>query len=199
MSRASLFQLEFPVITRSSPYIATNNAGDGVPGNGNPLDQDFALVVYNGTETPAAVISTGATAITAESCSPANNAIDPGETVTVNFELANVGTSNTTNLVATLQSGGGVSSPSGPQNYGALVANGAPVTRPFTFTASTTCGQTITATFQLQDGANDLGNVTFTFQTGALGAPVMATYSTGKISKPSTRRVDCRSSNRAYP
>ena len=164
--------------------IATNIAGDGVPGNGSPLDQDYALVVYNGNETPAPVISTGATAITAESCAPANNAIDPGETVTVNFELANVGTANTTNLVATLQSGGGVSSPSGPQNYGALAAMGAPATRAFSFTASTTCGQTITATFHLQDGANDLGNVTFTFLTGALGAPVMATYSTGNISVP---------------
>ena len=24
--------------------------GDGLPGNGSPLDQDFALVVYNGSE-----------------------------------------------------------------------------------------------------------------------------------------------------
>ncbi|HKY06488.1 MAG TPA: S8 family serine peptidase, partial [Blastocatellia bacterium] len=30
--------------------IASNIAGDGVPGNGNDLDQDFALVVYNVTE-----------------------------------------------------------------------------------------------------------------------------------------------------
>jgi hypothetical protein len=29
---------------------ATNIAGDGVPGNGFPLDQDFALVVNNGSE-----------------------------------------------------------------------------------------------------------------------------------------------------
>jgi subtilisin family serine protease len=32
--------------------IATNIAGDGVPGNGTPLDQDFALVVYNAVEGP---------------------------------------------------------------------------------------------------------------------------------------------------
>lgn len=30
--------------------VAANIAGDGVPGNGNDLDQDFALVVYNVTE-----------------------------------------------------------------------------------------------------------------------------------------------------
>ena len=163
---------------------ATNIAGDGVPNNGQPLDQDFALVTYNATEAPLPVISNGAMAVTAESCSPANSAIDPGETVTVNFDLSNVGTANTTNLVATLQGTGGVTSPSGPQNYGALVANGPAVTRPFTFTAGTTCGQTITATFQLQDGATNLGTVKFTFPTGALGAPVLATYSSGNISTP---------------
>jgi hypothetical protein len=32
--------------------IATNIAGDGVPGNGTPLDQDFALVIHNAVEGP---------------------------------------------------------------------------------------------------------------------------------------------------
>jgi len=42
------------------------------------------------------------TAVVAEGCSPANNAIDPGETVTMQFALRNTGAVNTTNLVATL-------------------------------------------------------------------------------------------------
>ncbi len=145
---------------------ATNIAGDGVPGNGSPLDQDFALVVYNATETPAPVVAAGTQSITAESCNPPNNKVDPGETVTVNFGLSNVGTSNTSNLVATLQATGGVTSPSGPQNYGALVAGGGEVVRPFTFTSGGSCGTPVVATFQLQDGATNLGSVTFTFQTG---------------------------------
>ena len=75
---------------------ATNIAGDGVPGNGQPLDQDFALVIYNVTGGgPAPVIIGGSTAITAESCAPPNNMIDPGETVTINFSLSNVGSANT--------------------------------------------------------------------------------------------------------
>ncbi len=102
----------------------------------------------------------------------------------MNFDLSNVGTANTTNLVATLQATGGVTAPSAAQNYGALVANGPAVTRPFTFTAGTTCGQSITATFQLQDGASSLGTVTFTFPTGALGAPLLASYTTGNVSTP---------------
>src|SRR5262249_59412911 len=31
---------------------ATNIAGDGVPGNADTTDQDFALVIYNGTSAP---------------------------------------------------------------------------------------------------------------------------------------------------
>jgi subtilisin-like proprotein convertase family protein len=163
---------------------ATNIAGNGVPGNAAPLNQDYALVAYNVNEAPVPVIGAGAAALTAESCPPGNGAIDPGETVTVNFDFSNVGTANTTNLVATLLATGGVTSPSGAQNYGALVANGLAVTRPFTFTASAACGQTITATFHLQDGVTDLGNVTFSFRTGALGAPVTSSYSTGNVSTP---------------
>ena len=145
---------------------ATNIAGDGVPGNANPLDQDFALVVYNGTETPAAVISNSGTTLSTENCSPGNGVIDPGETVTVSVCLQNVGTGNAANLVGTLQTSGGVTNPSGPQNYGALNAGGASVCRNFTFTASGSCGGTLTGTIHLQDGAIDLGNVTFTYTMG---------------------------------
>ena len=164
---------------------ATNIAGDGVPNFGGPLDQDYAIVVYNAIETPVAVITGDSATLTAESCSPANSAIDPNETVTISFALKNVGTGNTTNLVGTLQSSGGVTSPSGPQTYGALIAGGAAVAKPFTFTANGTCGGTITATLHLQDGANDLGNVTFTFTLGFLNPlSVTANYTTGGLSTP---------------
>ncbi|HEV7473039.1 MAG TPA: carboxypeptidase regulatory-like domain-containing protein [Pyrinomonadaceae bacterium] len=106
--------------------------------------------------------------ITAESISPANNAADPNETVTVNLSLVNVGGSPTTNLVATLQPTGGVASPSGPQNYGVLAGSGGTGTRPFTFVAQGACGSTITLTLALQDGATNLGTVTFTMTLGAL-------------------------------
>ncbi len=160
---------------------ATNIAGDGVPNSGGPLDQDFALVAYNVTEGPVAVIAAGASAITAESCAT-NNAIDPNETVTVNLDLSNVGTTNTTNLVATLLPTGGVTNPSGPQNYGVVVAGGPPVTRPFTFTAASgACGSSIVVSLQLQDGASDLGTATYNFTTGTI---VSSNYSTGNISVP---------------
>ena len=132
-------------------------------------------------------IATDGSTLTAESCVPNDGAISPGETVTLNFALKNVGTASTTNLVATLQATGGVTSPSGPQSYGALAPGGPSVSRPFTFTADSSfaCGGALTATFALQDGANNLGTVTFTFTLGALGfGTTSATYSTGNIAVP---------------
>jgi len=104
--------------------------------------------------------------------------------VTVSFCVLNTGGANTANLVGTLQNTGGVTGASGPQNYGVVLAGGAAVCRPFTFTATGTCGATITATIQLQDGATNLGTVTFTFTLGAVGAPVTNNYSSGNIAVP---------------
>ncbi|MEK7834477.1 MAG: S8 family serine peptidase, partial [Acidobacteriota bacterium] len=83
--------------------IAANIAGDGVPNSGGALDQDFALVINNGALTPQSVITPAGSSITTENCGAGNSAVDPGESVTVNLSLQNVGTANTTNLVATLQ------------------------------------------------------------------------------------------------
>jgi subtilisin-like proprotein convertase family protein len=108
---------------------------------------------------PATVVS--------ESASPANNAPDPDETVTMSFPLQNVGTGLTSNLVATLQPGGGVNAPSGSQSYGVLSPIGAAVSKNFTFVPSGNCGDIITATFQLQDGSTNLGMVSFPVRLGS--------------------------------
>ncbi len=125
-----------------------------------------------GTPGTPAVISTGSD-VTGESCNPANDAIDPDETVTVGFALANAGSGPTTNLVATLLPTGGVQTPSGPQTYGVIPPDGSNVTRSFSFVPTGTCGGSVTATLQLQDGPFDLGTVTFTLQ---LGTTVGASY-----------------------
>jgi subtilisin-like proprotein convertase family protein len=135
-------------------------------GTGNFTVDDVSLEIC--PLTPAPVIAAGPAAMVTESCPPANNAIDPDERVTVNLELHNNGSVATTNLVATLLTGGGVSSPSAPQSYGVLAppGPGSSATRDFTFTASGTCGSSITATWELTDGATDLGTVTKTFVLG---------------------------------
>jgi hypothetical protein len=128
--------------------------------NGQTLTQNFALQ-------PVAVLENAGTNLTAESCA-VNHTIEPNETVTMNIALRNTGLNNTTNLTATLLSTGGVVNPSAAQNYGALTANGASVSRPFTFTASPNinCGGTLTLVLQLQDGAENLGTVSINLPTG---------------------------------
>ncbi len=133
-----------------------------------------AVVVTNGNTTTITACIAGSPAIAtappalviAENFVPANSAPDPGEVVTVSLPLRNTSTTNSTNLVATLQATGGVTLPSAAQNYGVVVGGGANVLRDFTFTASGTCGNTITLTLALQDGALNLGTATFTMQLG---------------------------------
>jgi subtilisin-like proprotein convertase family protein len=137
--------------------------------------------------------------IEAESCSPANNAPDPDETVTMQFPLQNTGTGLTTNLVATLLPGGGVLSPSGPQNYGVLSPVGPPVSRPFTFVVGGTCGGTITATLQLQDGATDLGTVSFTMIAGSTATTQTTFSNTGSIIINDSPRVSGVALATPYP
>ncbi len=178
------FSTQLPPGTYTVSAAATNYTPGSSSGvvitNGN-------TTVVNLCITPVPVIAPDGSALTAESCSPATNVIDPNETVTVDLTLKNTGTADTSNLVATLLATGGVTSPSGPQNYGAVIAGGLSVTRSFTFTAdsSVVCGDNIIATLQLQDGANNLGTISYNFTTGALSAPMAAiTYSSGNIAVP---------------
>ncbi|MGI8641961.1 MAG: FG-GAP-like repeat-containing protein [Pyrinomonadaceae bacterium] len=125
------------------------------------ITQNFALE-------PTAILSASDYQITSESCA-VNNAIDAGETVTLNIALRNTGARNTNNLTATLLPTGGIINPSPVQNYGALIVNAASVLRSFTFTASPNlrCGAMITLTLQLQDGAENPGTITINLNTGA--------------------------------
>ena len=165
---------------------AANINSDGVPNNADALDQDLALVVYNASETPTPAIVAGGASIVSEGCATANGAIDPNETVTVNFAVKNIGTANASNVVATLQAMGGVTAPSGPQTYGLLHTNGTAVTMPFTFTASGACGGTITATLQLQDGIQNLGTITFGFPLGVIISTTTARTNATAIAVPAT-------------
>ena len=142
---------------------AANINSVGVPGGPGQVNQDFALIVYNAGQTPA--LAAGGATLMMESCQPTNGVIDPGETVTVDFTIQNAGSTSTTNLVATLLSTNGVAFPTSPQTYGAL-APGSAGTAAFSFEADGVCGGFITATLQLQDGAANLGTVSYNYQLG---------------------------------
>jgi len=131
----------------------------------NSVNDSSALVVA--VNAPAPLIVAAGAALVAESFIPPNNVIENGETVTIALALQNMGTADTANLVATLQASGGVTAPSGQQNYGNLVHGGSAAWRSFTFTAVGGNGGVVTATLQLQDGANNLGTVAFDFNLPA--------------------------------
>lgn len=140
----------------------------------NQPDVRFTKIARTPIVSFPAVLSRSTQTVVAENCTPANLAVDPGETVTVSLGIQNTGGNATTNLVGTLLAGGGVNGPSGPQSYGALSACSPSVSRNFTFTASGACGGTVTASLQLQDGPTNFGTVTFSFQ---LGTTVAQTFS----------------------
>ena len=195
--QVAAFQAPFAAadISSAARYLGDPGSSSGGP----PLDTSFSvnvppgatigLVVFNVVVSPAGagavyqllldqnafcgppapIIVPAGSMIVKEGCVPPNGAIDPGETVTVDLKLMNNGALATTNLGAALQPGGGVTNPSGPQNYGVIVPGGM-ATGTFTFTADSAlpCGSTINATLQLSDGGNPLPSVTFAFVTGAL-------------------------------
>lgn len=139
------------VVTASNDPNAGNNSANVISTVANPSPN---------------VVASGSSLIS-ESALP-NGVIDPGESVQIAFALANIGTADTANLVATLQASGGVTS-SSSQTYGVLIHDGAAVSKTFAFTVATTNNGTITATLKLQDGAKNLGNVTFTFDSPKFG------------------------------
>ena len=155
----------------TGPFVikvkATNIAGDGLPDNADTTDQDFVLLASNTNESPQPVIENTGINITAESANPPNNAPDPGENLTVSLTLQNVGTGTSGNVTAQLVNSGGISNPSGPQNYG-VVNVGASATKSFTFSVpgNASCGGSITLTFQIQEDAN-IYNVIKVFALGS--------------------------------
>jgi len=145
---------------------------------------------------PSPQVTLDSVTLSLEGCGSGNGAIDPGETVTVLVGLRNTGSANTTNLVATLLASGGVTVPSIPQNYGVLVAGGATVTLPFTFTATGSCGGSLAMGLSLQDGPANLGTVT---QASVLGGFSGATASFTNGATIATPNAGTKGKASVYP
>lgn len=155
---------------------AQNINSDGVPNWGGSLDQDFALVVTNAQAIDTPVPTTAGFTIANEGCSPANASADPEEQVIIDFGLRNVGTRETTDLVATLEASGGITPLTTSMSYGVIHNTGEPVTRGFALVAHGECGSFVTARLTLKDGDTDLGVAEYRFRLGALVTPVNGTY-----------------------
>jgi uncharacterized repeat protein (TIGR01451 family) len=148
-------------------YVDAAVVGGGwrvsVGGRNIPTGRQGYTLVYS---IPQPVIAAVSQVLVAETCGNGNNAADPHETVTMDFALRNVGALATTDLVATLLPSANVLLPSPPQLIGVLAAQGGIETNRFTFKTAGQCGTIIPIRFQLQDGANDLGVVTFNLRLG---------------------------------
>lgn len=139
---------------------ATNIAGNGVPNDADPLDQDFALLASNVNAAGAgvAVLDNQNISIVSESLTPPNSTPDAGEAVTVSFDLRNVGGASSAATTVTLQNSGFIASPSAAQSYGSLTAGGASVSRNFSFNVPTTlacAGGSIVLSFLVQEASNN--------------------------------------------
>ena len=184
---------------------AANIVANGVPNDADALDQDFALVVSEADAAPA--FAAGTATLVAESVSPANNAPDPGEIVTMSLVVKNTGSASTSNLIGTLAvNTGGVVSPGAAQSFGVIPAGGS-LAQSFSFTVSSAvaCGGTFTPTLSLQDGTTSYGTVSYAVRAGALASSSTVTGSSATTITiptsgnaapyPSTIAVNSASSN----
>ena len=96
-----------------------------------------------------------------------NNAVESGENVTVRLALKNVGDAVASNLVATLQTGDGVSN-AVPQirSYGTLQPCGASVARDFSFKCMAPSNSLLLVKLDLEDSGRSFDTVTFRFRIG---------------------------------
>lgn len=135
-----------------------------VVGRNIPTGSQGFTLVYS---IPRAVIAPVGFEIADETCGSPNDSVDPYEVVSLDFIFRNAGAVATENLTATLLASPNVISPSGSQFLGALAASGGTATNRFTFKAAGDCGAIIPIQFELVDGTNDLGIVSFIVQLGS--------------------------------
>jgi hypothetical protein len=109
--------------------------------------------------------------------------INPGDLVELQVTLQNILPVDTVNLIGTILPSAEITPINGSQNFGVLVGQGAAVTRQFSLQAHVTgngaglappgtCGGAGQFVMQLEDGGNDLGQVTVPFHFGVAGYPL---------------------------
>jgi uncharacterized repeat protein (TIGR01451 family) len=136
---------------------------------------------------PFVAIVPAGVSLRTESFTPANGAIDIGETVTMKLRLVDRGNVGATNLWATLLAGNGVTPAGNPtQLYGNFAPGDAPLEMPFSFTATGTNGGSVTATLHLTADNGYSTNVNFVFALPNL----VAFANTNLIAIPDSGKAD---------
>ena len=161
----------------------TSIGGDGVPGNANPTDQDFALVVSNAAEQPAPVLAHQATTVFDNVAGgDGDGALESDEQVDLAEQVRNAGTDPATGpMAATLTGSGGLGVTQGGSSF-ATIAPDASVAGFPRFSAhlanAATCGADVGATLAIDTGA-ETQTVPLVLPTGEPGP--LQTYSSPQV------------------
>ncbi len=109
----------------SVKVVARSLGGDGVPGNGKPLDQDFALVVSNTQEqlSSPVLVQGGVTVDDAGIEQNGDGALEPGESFALHQGVRNTGTDVATGVSATLHGNGGLNVTQAGSGYPDITAD----------------------------------------------------------------------------
>jgi hypothetical protein len=143
---------------------ATNIAGDGVPGNLDFTDQDFALVVYNGEKRDVPVAALISVATTAGP----DSAVDPGETVSMKVTLTDVAPNALTTGHGTLTtSTAGIVVTGATADFPTITPGQSGESTAFTFTvaSSVACGTPIQFALDVSSGGTS-SRVVFSVPVG---------------------------------
>jgi subtilisin-like proprotein convertase family protein len=152
----------------------TSIGGDGVPGNGDTTDQDFALVVSNADEQPAPVLVHQATTVFDNVAGgDGDGSLESDEQADLGEQVHNAGTDPATGpLSATLTGSNGLSVTQGSSTFGTIAADSSVANFPH-FSAhlanAATCGADVGATLSIATGSGTQ-TIPLVLPTGEPGA-----------------------------
>ncbi|HEV7845196.1 MAG TPA: S8 family serine peptidase [Thermoleophilaceae bacterium] len=164
----------------SVKVVAKTLGGDGVPGNGNPLDQDFALVVSNVSEKQSlpVLVQGGVSVDDTQNGQNGDHALEPGESFDLQQGVGNTGTDVATGVTATLSGAGGLNVEQADSGYadipsGTEQQNLTPYAA--TLAGSTSCGVDATGILNVSSVEGGTQAVPVTIPTGRPGPPTTHT------------------------
>jgi subtilisin-like proprotein convertase family protein len=158
----------------SVEVLGANIAADGLPGNADPTDQDFALVVSNANAQPAApVIASEKVVIEDPAPGDSDGSLEPGERFRLKLDLHNGGDADAAGVSGTLSAGDLSVSQDGADWPDIGMTETATNPTPFeaTLSPTATCGVDVPATVTL---ATSQGTqmVSASIPTGAASSPL---------------------------
>jgi subtilisin-like proprotein convertase family protein len=164
----------------SVKVVARTLGGDGVPGSGGPLDQDFALVVSNAQEQPSSpvLVQGGVTVDDDLNGQNGDGALEPGESFNLHQGVRNTGTDVATNVTASLSGGAGLNVTQAASGYSDITAGAEQqnaTAYEATLAGSASCGVDATGLLDVTSAEGGTQPVPVTIPTGRPGPPTTHT------------------------